>query len=332
VGFYECSTLTDMNTPNDLLRLAEAYHADLPPRIRAYLNGRGIADAVIDRYLLGWNGTRITIPISNRQGEVAFFKLAKDPDDQTDSPKMLAPRGVRYELYGWERIAAQPERLIVCEGEFDRLLLEAQGFPAVTSTGGAGTFRREWAGYFVAIPEVYLCFDRDEAGWRGTQRIGRLIPHAKVVVLPEEVGEGGDVTDFFVRLGRSREEFEKLLADAKPVPPSSEPERPPMRTWHAGDPSRERIERIKREVPIAEVIGQRIKLWRSGGVFLGRCPFHEDDRPSLAVYPETRSFYCFGCSKHGDVITFVRELDRLTFPEALDALEKLGSPSHGEAA
>jgi hypothetical protein len=159
-----------------------------------------------------------------------------------------------------------------------------------------------------------------------------LIPLAKVVVLPEEVGEGGDVTDFFVRLGRSREEFEKLLATAKPVPPSSEPERVPVRTWHAGDPSRERIERIKREVPIAEVVGQRIELWRSGSVFLGRCPFHEDDRPSFAVYPETRSFYCFGCSKYGDVITFVRELDHLSFPETLDALEKHTNQPHGEAA
>lgn len=320
-----------METPNNLLRLAGAYHADLPPRVRAYLNGRGIPDAVIDRHLLGWNGTRITVPIPNREGEVAFFKLAKDPEDQGESPKMLAPRGMRYELYGWEQLLSRPERLVICEGEFDRLVLEVQGYAAVTSTGGAGTFREEWAKDFAGLHEVYLCFDRDEAGWRGTQRIGRLIPHAKVVVLPEEVGEGGDVTDFFVRLGRSRDDFEKLLAAAKPSPPSSEPERVPVRTWHADDPSRERIERIKREVPIAEVIGQRIELWRSGSVLLGRCPFHEDDRPSFAVYPETRSFYCFGCSTHGDVITFVRELDHLSFPEALDALEKL-VPRHDEHA
>jgi len=88
---------------------------------------------------------------------------------------------------------------------------------------------------------------------------------------------------------------------------------------------------IVESTAIAEVIGQRIELWRSGSVLLGRCPFHEDDRPSFAVYPETRSFYCFGCSTHGDVITFVRELDHLSFPEALDALEKL-VPRHDEHA
>lgn len=312
-----------METQNDLLALAKHYHASLPERVRTYLNGRGIPDAVVDGQLLGWNGTRITIPIRNRAGEVAFFKLAKDPEDQGPSPKMLAPLGMRYELYGWDRLLGRPERLVICEGEFDRLVLEAQGFPAVTSTGGAGTFRGEWTKDFEAVKDVYLCFDRDEAGWRGALRVGNLVPHAKVVALPEEIGEGGDVTDFFVRLGRGREDFEKLLAAAVPVPPVPEAAPTRTRTWRSGDPSRERIERIKRDVPIAEVIGQRMELWRSGGVLLGRCPFHEDHRPSLAVYPETGSFYCFGCYTHGDVITFVRELDRLSFPEALDRLEKL---------
>ncbi|MBI1852372.1 MAG: toprim domain-containing protein [Planctomycetes bacterium] len=278
---------------------------------------------MIARRRLGWNGSRITIPIQNRAGEVAFFKLAKDPEDHSPSPKMLAPRGVRYELYGWDSLLRRPEGIVICEGEFDRLVLEAQGLPAVTSTGGAGTFRRDWIQDFEGIKAVYICFDRDEAGRRGALRVGGLIAHAKVVTLPEEAGEGGDVTDFFVRLGRSREDFEKLQAAAPPVPPDPEVASSRTRTWRASDPSRERIERIKRDVPIADVIGQRLELWRSGSVLVGRCPFHEDRQPSLAVYPETRTFYCFGCYKHGDVITFVRELNHLSFPEALDALEKL---------
>ncbi len=319
-----------MEPINNLLGLAEQYHAALPARVRAYLNGRGIPDTMVDAALLGWNGTRITIPIRNRAGEVAFFKLAKDPEDQGPSPKMLAPRDFRYELYGWQRLLSRPERIIICEGEFDRLVLEAQGLPAVTSTGGAGTFRREWAKDLEGIKEIYICFDRDEAGQRGAWRVGWMIADARIITLPEEVGAGGDVTDFFVQRGRSREDFEKLLAAAAPVPPDAEIASSRTRTWRASDPSRERIERIKREVPIAEVIGQRLELWRSGSVLLGRCPFHEDDRPSLAVYPETQSFYCFGCSKHGDVITFIRELDHLSFPEALDRLEEIISPHAGE--
>src|SRR5213594_3569452 len=59
-----------------------------------------------------------------------------------------------------------------------------------------------------------MCFDNDAAGRQGAERVARLIPRARVVRLPEEVGGGGDVTDFFVRLGRSREDFVGLLDTA----------------------------------------------------------------------------------------------------------------------
>src|SRR5205823_1979434 len=129
--------------------------------------------------------------IFDREGQLVFFKLAKDPEDQTDSPKMLASPGSRAELYGWEHVREHPEQLIICEGEFDRLVLEGQGLPAVTSTGGAGVFRREWAKELAAVPQVFVCFDRDDAGRAGALRVARMIPGAKIVNLPEEVGEGG---------------------------------------------------------------------------------------------------------------------------------------------
>ena len=101
------------------------------PRLRRYLNDRGIVDEVISKHLIGWNGQRVTIPITDREGNVACFKLAKDPADTTASPKMLFSPA-RAELYGWERVLARPEQIIICEGEFDRLVLESQGFAAVT--------------------------------------------------------------------------------------------------------------------------------------------------------------------------------------------------------
>jgi DNA primase len=75
---------------------------------------------------------------------------------------MLATRGSYVELYGWGHVLAKPPQIIICEGEFDRFVLESKGFRAVTSTGGAGTFREEWAKEFEDIPEVYICFDRDK--------------------------------------------------------------------------------------------------------------------------------------------------------------------------
>ena len=187
-----------MQKHHDLLTLAAEYHAQLPQHIRGYLNTRGIPDVVIDYYLLGWNGVRITIPIFNREGQLTFFKLARDPDDPLPGPKMMTSPGAYVELYGWEEVLGKSAPLIICEGEFDRLVLIARNFHAVTSTGGAGVFRPEWTSAFAEIPEVYICYDRDAAGRNGAVRVAQLIPHAKFVELPEDVGEGGDVTDFFV--------------------------------------------------------------------------------------------------------------------------------------
>ena len=83
-----------INQNKNLMDLAGKFHADLPDRIRKYLNTRGIPDEAIDLNLIGWNGWRITIPIFNREGELLFFKQARDPEDKGDSPKMVAwPKG-----------------------------------------------------------------------------------------------------------------------------------------------------------------------------------------------------------------------------------------------
>jgi DNA primase len=310
-----------MLTDPNLHDLALSYHRQLLDRIRAYLNARGIPDKLITRHLLGWTGLRISIPIQNRDGEIAFFKLARDPEDGPDVPKMYVMPRSSGELYGWEAVLAKPERIIICEGEFDRLVLEAQGFHAVTSTGGAGSFRAEWAKDFHPIPEVYICFDRDEAGRRGAERVARLIPQARIVELPEEVGDGGDVTDFFVRLGRSRDEFGSLLEAARPAP-LAVPKSPPA--FPSGTPPEvaERISRIKEAIPIEDFIAQYVELRRSGRTSVGRCSFHHDRDPSLVVFPETRSFHCFGCGAGGDVISFLRFRTNASFFEALESLEQ----------
>jgi DNA primase len=317
------------NENRNLMELARKFHENLPDRIRQYLNGRGITDELIEKRLLGWNGWRITIPVFTRDGEIAFFKQARDPEDNSDSPKMIAwPKG-HMELYGWENLTTDSSQIIICEGEFDRLVLETNGFRAVTSTGGARAFKKEWVKEFESIPTVYICFDNDEAGRKGALRVGRLIPHAKLVELPIEVGEGGDVTDFFVRLGRSQEDFLKLLQEAKPAPP--EPEAPRFVPKKTSGDSRERVERVKNLSPIAQIVGQYVQLRPSGSNLIGLCPFHEDRIPSFTVYPATGTFHCYGCGKHGDVISFVGWIEHLNFGQVLDALDRFNYQHESES-
>jgi DNA primase len=310
--------------PHDLLALATVYQQNIPDRILDYLHARGITDEVIRLHRLGWNGQRITIPITNRDGTIVCFKFAKDPDDPTRGPKMLSSRGGSLELYGWERVLAKPCRLIICEGEFDRLVLEAHGFAAVTSTGGAGSFRQEWAADFQSIPELYLCFDHDDAGRAGARRVGQLLPHARIVQLPDAVGPGGDITDFFVRLGRTREDFLQLLDTATPVPvpPPSLPVAAPAGWSRPFSELSWRIAEVKQAVPIADLVSRYLPLRPSGTALRGRCPFHEDHNPSLMVHPETRRFRCYGCGRHGDVITFLIGIEHLPFIQAIEWLER----------
>jgi DNA primase len=316
-----------MPSTSDLFHLAARYHRALPDRIRAYLNARGIPDEILGRRFLGWNGSRITIPVFNRRGVCASFRLAKDPEDKSDSPKMLSSRGSKAELYGWEVLRLRPKRVIICEGEFDRLVLEANGSDAVTSTGGAGTFRKEWAEAFAEIPEVYVCFDRDDAGRKGALRVAGMIAHAKLVELPEEVGDGGDVTDFFIRLGKSGDDFLALLAEAHPAPPlahrDTRPTPMPARE-DAASQLRAEAERIKREVRIEDVVDYYLQLRRVGKTYVGLCPFHEDHDPSFTVYPEDGTFHCYGCGAHGDALTFLQKVEGWSFRQALYMLDQFG--------
>ena len=307
----------------DLREAALRYHENLAPRLRRYLNERGICDEMIDEHLLGWNGQRITIPITDRDGAVAFFKFAKDPMDARGSPKMLCTPGAQAELYGWERVLAQPEQLIICEGEFDRLVLESHGAPAVTSTAGAATFRQEWSAYFTAISSIYICFDNDDAGRYGAERVARMIPHARLVQLPDDVGDGGDITDFFVRLGRSANDFRQLLVVAQsqtPHPSVAVPARLANDVRPDKDPA---MQELKSRIGIADVVGRYIPVSWNGKRGLARCPFHDDQNPSFVLYPQTQSFHCFGCRAHGDVITFLMRIESLSFREAVDTLRSL---------
>ncbi len=306
----------------DLHKEALAYHQCLPQRLWKYLNARGIPNVLIHKHLLGWNGQRITIPIPSREGNISFFKLAKDPEDRSDSPKMLSTRGAHAELYGWERVLSKPEQIIICEGEFDRLALEGQGFAAVTSTGGAMTFRPEWAEALKEIPKAFICFDNDTAGRLGTERVARLVPQARAVRLPDEVGGGGDVTDYFVRLGKGREDFQKLLEAAKPLPPKETG--PPLSLERNLIPTTpdEDVARLKSMILIEDLIGQYVALRRQGKALVGRCPFHDDHHPSLVIYPATKSFYCFACHASGDAFSFLMKAENLSFPEALKALRE----------
>ncbi len=83
---------------------------------------------------------------------------------------------------------------------------------------------------------------------------------------------------------------------------------------------REYIDEVVRRSDITEVVSGYVQLRHRGRTHTGLCPFHSEKTPSFVVYPETQSFYCFGCGAGGDVITFVRKINNLDYVEAVKML------------
>jgi DNA primase len=79
---------------------------------------------------------------------------------------------------------------------------------------------------------------------------------------------------------------------------------------------------IKDAASIEEVVGQYVKLTSKGKNLLGLCPFHSETKPSFTVAPEKGIFYCFGCGAGGNVISFLMQYHRLSFPEAAQELAR----------
>ena len=93
----------------------------------------------------------------------------------------------------------------------------------------------------------------------------------------------------------------------------------------------EYIEELTRRTDITELIGSYVQLKRKGRLYGGLCPFHSEKSPSFYVYPDTQSFYCFGCGAGGDAITFTKKINSIDYPEAVKLLAaRAGMPEPEE--
>ncbi|MBW3610725.1 MAG: DNA primase [Actinobacteria bacterium] len=82
----------------------------------------------------------------------------------------------------------------------------------------------------------------------------------------------------------------------------------------------EDIERVRAATDLVAVVGEHVALRRSGSRWVGLCPFHTERTPSFSVNAELGFYYCFGCQRKGDAITFVRETRQLDFVGAMESL------------
>jgi len=82
--------------------------------------------------------------------------------------------------------------------------------------------------------------------------------------------------------------------------------------------TRDDLERIRSANRVENILARYLELKPRGRCLMARCPFHEDRTPSLAVFPHTQTWWCFGCNAGGDVFAFVQRIERMTFREAVE--------------
>lgn len=180
-------------------------------------NKRGFTDDTIRQFRLGYHNGRITIPLFNEEG---CYNIRQYDWAKRDSSKVIS----------WERgrggVTLFPDPslwsddpIFLCEGEMDCILMHQLGFNAVTSTSGAGNWKPEWNQLFHSR-EVNICYDIDKAGQNGMVNVANNLEHiassVRILNLPISEPSNGDVTDWVVGYGATRDDFQHLIDKTVP--------------------------------------------------------------------------------------------------------------------
>jgi len=83
------------------------------------------------------------------------------------------------------------------------------------------------------------------------------------------------------------------------------------------------IESLKNSIDIIDVVGSFVELRKAGANYKANCPFHGEKTPSFVVSPSKQIYHCFGCGVGGDSIKFLMELEKLSYPEAIEKLASM---------
>lgn len=199
--------------------LVEKCQNQLTSKMKEYLEGRGLSQGIVTMARIGYGEfygrNWITMPIKDVKGSYSHFKLRRDPfDDKNPDKGRFYPTGNKASIYGVEELKNY-KYVTLAEGEMDCLILLKNGIPAVCGTAGAQTFKKEWLPLFEHLEQVFVCYDNDQGGKDGVKRVVELLSTLSRVEifnieLPDEVGDKGDVTDYFVKLKKTPQDFFKL--------------------------------------------------------------------------------------------------------------------------
>lgn len=243
-GEFDEATIIDINsrrkrkqsgkppaTEEQVREWAAAFESDTEGVRSALVERRGIGTATLAAHSIGYSVDlrAYTIPVWSMDGHLLNVRVYR-------------PEAVKTKIWNWEGMdpsAIYPEQvlkendsIIICEGEWDALIANDRGFPAVSGTTGAVQWMSKWNRKFKG-KDVTIVYDRDETGDIASAKVARALDGVARSVLIAELPlpwsnkHGLDVTDFFHNERRSPEEFEAVLRNARvfAAPKDGEPAR-----------------------------------------------------------------------------------------------------------
>ena len=159
-----------------------------------YFIHRGLSAQTIRNNLLGWTGTRYTIPVF-QFGKPYSLILRQSEIDSNSSFKYFSLPDTQAVLYNG-RILSRVKSIIITEGPIDCLSLMQFRFPAVCSTAGASGFQREWTSKWLSDKDIYLLMDNDRGGQLGRELISEYFNgDCQHLYVPKDYN---DVNEFLV--------------------------------------------------------------------------------------------------------------------------------------
>ena len=305
------------------------------------LRRRGITNDVIASFSIQYSESLpfafkhgLVLPIFNPDGTLSFNKYRRSYLNNDIKQKYAYDLGGHITLYGADHLTHEHTTVVITEGEMDALVLWSKNIPAVTSTGGAMSFQKNFLS-FVGDKKVYICYDNDEAGAQGMVRTLEMIPEAYVILLPK-LYNTKDISDFCSAGG----DFEKLMQNAKQYKSLQEvhsdmnlrasqflliefhkayieKNTPVVHRQESGKPSYTGDDAFlkAKSYPCTNLL----EFSRLNTL----CLWHNDSTPSLHYYPKHNTCYCHSCGKYADSLDIYMKIHSVGMREAIRSINIL---------
>ncbi len=209
-----------------MLKYAKESANNVPDHVISYLKeGRGLNDETISKYQIGFCSKhpnyqdryeRLTIPI-RRNKRIVNIRFHAIGDVKEGDPKTLPYcRNLPDAIYLFPGDQLENNVNYVVEGELDALCAISRGLPAITVTGGAGSWKDEWIPLFKG-KKVRIIYDCDTKGREGAKKVAVILASTanEVKLIDLGLNDKEDLTDWFVEYDRTKEQLEELVSGTK---------------------------------------------------------------------------------------------------------------------